>query len=93
MKVSVACNADGSLKPPLLFVGASRQPRCFRGNSTFELGVYYSSTPKYWMTTYLFQHWAASFNERMRAKHRHVLLLLGNVSSHCLIASNLQIPT
>lgn len=87
MTVAVACNADGSLKLPLLFVGASRQPRCFRGKSASELGVDYSSTAKGWMTAELFQHWAASLNDRMHAENRHVLLLLDNVSSHRLDAS------
>nr|CCA22283.1 putative CENPB/ARS binding proteinlike protein [Albugo laibachii Nc14] len=29
LTVAVCCNADGSTKMPLLFVGAERQPRCF----------------------------------------------------------------
>nr|CCA26182.1 putative CENPB/ARS binding proteinlike protein [Albugo laibachii Nc14]CCA27496.1 PREDICTED: similar to tigger transposable element derived 4 putative [Albugo laibachii Nc14] len=84
--VAVAWNADASLKPPLLFVGASLQPRCFRGKSTSKIGVDYSSTRKAWMTTELFQHWVASFNERMHAENQHVFLLLDNVSSHRLDA-------
>ena len=42
------------------------------------------------MTTELFQHWAASFNDRMRTENQHVLFL----SITCrLIALTLQFPT
>nr|CCA27218.1 DNA binding protein putative [Albugo laibachii Nc14] len=69
MTVAVACNGDGSPKLPLLLVGASYPPRCFRGKSTSELGVDYSSTSKGWMTAELFQHWAPSFNKRIRVEN------------------------
>nr|CCA16866.1 DNA binding protein putative [Albugo laibachii Nc14] len=46
MTIAVACNADGSLELPLLFVGASRQPWCFLRESTSELGFDYSRNPK-----------------------------------------------
>nr|CCA23403.1 putative CENPB/ARS binding proteinlike protein [Albugo laibachii Nc14] len=84
--VAVVCNADRSLKLPLLFVRASRQPRCFQGKSTSELGVDNSSTTKSWMTTELFQHSAARFNERMHTGNRQVLLLLDIFLSHPLDA-------
>lgn len=82
LTVAIACNADGSTKLPLLFVGSSRQPRCFRGKSASELGVDYASTAKAWMTTQLFQSWVNGFNDEMREEGRHVLLLLDNVSTH-----------
>lgn len=80
--VAIACNSDGTTKLPLLFVGSSRQPRCFKGKSSTELGIDYASTPKAWMNTELFQSWVVRFNEKMRAEDRHVMLLLDNASSH-----------
>lgn len=80
--VAVACNADGSTKLPLLFVGSSRRPRCFQGKSSDELGVQYESTPKAWMTKQLFETWVLRFNELMRDANRSVLLLIDNASSH-----------
>lgn len=82
LTVAVACNPDGSTKLRLLFIGSSRQPRCFHGKSCVELGVDYTSTAKAWMNTQLFNCWVARFNDAMRAEGRHVLLLLDNVSSH-----------
>jgi hypothetical protein len=80
--VAVACNADGSIKMPLLFIGSSRQPRCFKGKSGTELNIDYANTPKAWMNTVLFESWVVRFDAKMRAKNRHVLLLLDNASSH-----------
>lgn len=82
--VAIACNADGSTKLPLLFVGMSRRPRCFDGKSCDQLGVEYESSPRAWMTRQLFERWAQRFNERMRDENRHVLLLVDNAPSHQL---------
>lgn len=80
--VAIACNADGTTKQPLLFVGASQRPRCFGGATSEELGIEYASTPKAWMNTDLFQSWVYRFDASMRADRRRVLLLLDNASPH-----------
>lgn len=75
-------NADGSEKLPLLGVGSARQPRCFYGRSSEQLGVDYTSSTIGWMNRMLFQTWVEEFNERMKREGRHTLLLLDNASSH-----------
>jgi hypothetical protein len=50
-----ACNADGSEKLPLFFIGKSAKPRCFNRKSGKELGFYYRNNKKAWMTAVLFE--------------------------------------
>lgn len=84
LTIAVCCNADGSTKLPLLFVGAVQKPRCFGKQTPQQLGVLYEVTPKGWMISQLFQSWIRQLNELMRAEGRNVLLLVDNVSSHRL---------
>lgn len=49
------CNADGSEKLPLLFIGKSERSRCFRNKTGRELGFNYKSNKKAWMTAALFE--------------------------------------
>ena len=84
LTVAVCCNADGSTKLPLLFVGAVRAPRFFGRRPAHELGLQYESTPKGWMNGGLFNSWLTRFNERMRDEDRRILLLVDNVASHRL---------
>lgn len=82
LTVAVCCNADGTTKLPLLFVGAVRSPRCFRNQTAEELGVFYESTAKGWMNSELFTRWLEQLNDRMSKEKRNILLLVDNVSSH-----------
>lgn len=50
-----ACNADGSEKLPLFFIGKAARPRCFRKKTGTELGFYYRNNKKAWMTAVLFE--------------------------------------
>lgn len=87
LTVAVCCNADGSTKRPLLFVGAVRRPRCFGKQTAEELGLYYESTARGWMNSQLFQSWAERLNDDMKEENRRVLLLVDNVFSHRLDAA------
>lgn len=80
--VALTTNADGSARPPLLFIGAAKQPRCFLGMSSSELGLQYESSGKGWMNTRIFKNWISRFNMEMAEEGRRVLLLLDNASSH-----------
>ncbi|KAH9151114.1 hypothetical protein AeRB84_006202 [Aphanomyces euteiches] len=78
--VALTSNADGSCKPPLLFIGKARQPRCFGSVEPSDLD--YTNSKKGWMTQNIFSCWVEKFNEEMASHNRKVLLLLDNVSSH-----------
>nr|CCA17365.1 jerky putative [Albugo laibachii Nc14] len=82
LTVAVCCNADGSTKVPLHFVGAVRQPRCFNMQSSEQLGLHYEYMAKGWMSSQLFQLWLSHINDQMRTESRHVILLVDNVTSH-----------
>ena len=49
------CNADGSEKLPLFFIGKAARPRCFRKKTGQELGFYYRNNKTAWMTAALFE--------------------------------------
>lgn len=80
--VAITSSANGTSRPPLLFIGTARQPRCFGGKSSEQLGLQYASSPKGWMNSCIFVQWLERFNDSMREQGRKVLLLLDNVSSH-----------
>ena len=49
------CNADGSEKLPLFFIGKAARPRCFRKKTGKELGFNYKNNKKAWMTAVFFE--------------------------------------
>lgn len=55
--VGACCNADGSLKLPLIVIGKSARPRALKNVSSSCLGVYYKSQKKAWMDSELFEDW------------------------------------
>jgi hypothetical protein len=55
LTVAFACNADGSEKMPIFFIGKSKQPRCFRRLSPSDQGFYYRNNKTAWMTSELFE--------------------------------------
>lgn len=80
--VAMASNRDGSARVPLLFIGTAKQPRCFGGSKSDELGIDYCSSARGWMTMGLFKRWLQRFDSAMRDAKRSVLLLLDNASCH-----------
>ena len=50
-----ACNATGTKRLPLFFIGKSAKPRCFQKKTGKQLGFYYRNNKKAWMTTILFE--------------------------------------
>ncbi|KIK77694.1 hypothetical protein PAXRUDRAFT_776748, partial [Paxillus rubicundulus Ve08.2h10] len=55
ISIGVACNADGSEKLDLFFVGKATKPQCFRKKTPEEGGFYYRHNKKAWMTHKLFE--------------------------------------
>jgi hypothetical protein len=48
------CNADGTEKHELFFIGRAMKPRCFGKKTPEALGFYYRANKKAWMTQKLF---------------------------------------
>ena len=76
----VAVNMDGSDKRPLLIVGKSKQPRCFRGVQ--QLPLPYSNNKNAWMTGDLFRNWLVDFEKDMSKKNRFVAVVVDNCAAH-----------
>ena len=76
-----ACSATGE-KLPLLVIGKSENPRCFRGYEKASLGVRWEANKKAWMTTDIFRKWLTHLNNSMSRAGRHILLLLDNCPAH-----------
>ena len=51
----LACNADGSQKRDIFFIGKSKKPRCFGRQAPTAHGFYYRSNKTAWMTEALFK--------------------------------------
>jgi hypothetical protein len=74
----LCANFDGSDKYPLLVIGKSAKPRCFKNRLT--LPTEYTHNKKAWMTSGLFCDWIKKFDQRMAG--RKVTLLLDNCPAH-----------
>ncbi|KAH3740027.1 hypothetical protein DPMN_046722 [Dreissena polymorpha] len=59
----VAANMDGSDKLPLLVLGKSKAPICFK--NVKSLPVRYASIKRAWMTSSVFQEWVHKLDDTM----------------------------
>ena len=80
LTVLACANMSGSEKIPLMVIGKSNKPRCFKNVKT--LPVQYRANKRAWMTGELFTDWVQKFNQRMASKNRRVLLILDNCPAH-----------
>lgn len=77
------CNADGTEKLPLMFIGTSRNPRCFKKKSREQLGLYYRNNKKAWMNSSLFFEWLRYVDMEIgKTEGRKILLVMDNCSAH-----------
>ena len=79
---ALTTNADGSEKLPPLIIGKALKPRAFRNKTGTQLGFLYRTNAKAWMTTKFYQEWISDWDQKLRAKQRHILLLQDNFSGH-----------
>lgn len=73
-------NMTGTDKLPLLMIGKSKRPRCFKGVKT--LPVDYASNTKAWMTKILFKDWLKNVDKKMMMKNKKILLFIDNCAAH-----------
>ncbi|EIM83427.1 DDE-domain-containing protein [Stereum hirsutum FP-91666 SS1] len=55
------CNATGTEKFPIFFIGRFKSPRCFKHRDPESLGFYYWNNKKAWMNAELFEEWVTFF--------------------------------
>ena len=89
--VLVGANADGSEKLPLLVIGKSKKPRCFK--NVKSLPVQYDASKKAWMNSTIFESWIRKLDRHFSQQQRNVLLILDNCPAHPAIEglSNIKV--
>ena len=88
--VHFCCNADGSHKLPIWFIGKSAHPRCFGAAKVniAALDCIYKSNAAAWMISELMVLWLHWFSRLIG--HRRVLLIMDNFSAHTLAVNIIQ---
>ena len=75
----VAASATGD-KLPLLIIGKSKNPRCFKGVRNLPCG--YKSQKKSWMDGQLFAEWLMALDKKFLKDDRNILMLVDNCPAH-----------
>jgi hypothetical protein len=79
-------NVDGAEKRPAMVIGKMKKPQVFSNKAGDQLGFYYCSNAKAWMTTILYQEWVQEWDRELAAKRRNILLLHHNFARHIVPA-------
>lgn len=80
LTVLMGANMDGSEKLPLLVIGKSKNPRCFK--NVKKLPVQYEANKKAWMTSEIFENWLLALDKKYCKKKRTILLFIDNCTAH-----------
>lgn len=78
--VLVCANMSGSEKIPLLVIGKSANPRCFKNIKT--LPTDYTSNKKAWMTSEIFTDWIVKLDKKFQRQQRKVAMIVDNCPAH-----------
>lgn len=78
--VLVGSNMSGTEKLPLLVIGKSKNPRCFKGMKS--LPVWYEANKKAWITQELFERYIRRLDRKFELEQRKVLLFVDNCAAH-----------
>ena len=70
----------GTTKLPLLVIGKSKTPRCFKGVKS--LPCTYRNNKTAWMTTELFHEWLRKIDGRFRREKKKIALIIDNAPCH-----------
>ena len=71
---------DVSEKLPLLMIGKSANPRCFKNIK--RKPVEYKSNNKAWMTSVIFEDWLLKPNRQYRRIKRTIIIFIDNCTAH-----------
>ncbi|XP_062597709.1 tigger transposable element-derived protein 6-like [Saccostrea cucullata] len=76
----VCANMEGTDRLPLLVIGKSANPRCFK--NVRSLPVEYNTNKKAWMTVDIFSTWVKQLDKKMKRKKRKTALVIDNCPAH-----------
>ena len=65
-----------------MIIEKAQKPRAFHKKTGAQLGFYYQTNAKAWMTTKLYQEWISDWDHKLWATGRHILLFQDNFSGH-----------
>lgn len=82
ISIHFCCNSDASECLPMWIIGNAKKPRAFTaaGINIENLGVFWRSNKKAWMTGNIMREWLRWFDSQMTG--RKVALLMDNFSAH-----------
>ena len=83
LTVMVAANMDESEKLPLMVIGKSKKPRCFK--YVKSLPVQYEANKKAWMTGDLYTSWLWKLDRAFQKEKWKVLLFADNCLAHPIV--------
>ena len=91
--VNLTCNALGTDRLPLWFIGKANHPNCFRSEYFYSLetlGIYWRHNNTAWMNYYIMKEYLYWFDEKMRIQGKHVHLFMDNFSAHELAIEQIE---
>lgn len=78
--LGIGANMTGTEKLPMLVIGKSKKPRCFKNIKS--LPVIYKSNKKAWMTSVIFEEYLQSLDSQFLNTNRKVLFFVDNCPAH-----------
>lgn len=78
--VLVGANMSGNEKLPLMTIGHSANPRCFK--NVKKMPLEYKANKKAWMTSAIFEKWIRKLDTRFLLEGRSVALIIDNCPAH-----------
>jgi hypothetical protein len=91
--VGLTCNATGTDRLPLWFIGTANRPNCFRAenlNGLNTLGAFWRNNKTAWMNHHIMKEYLLWFDQQMRIKGKRALLLMDNFSAHELAIEQIE---
>ena len=79
LSILLGANQTGTEKLPVLVIGRSQKPRCFKST---KVPLMYRANKKSWMTSELFKEYLDKLNEKMVLGNRKILLFVDNCPAH-----------
>ena len=79
----VCANMSGSHKLPILTIGKSKNPRCFK--NVKSLPTEYLANKKAWMTSEIFIDWLHKLDKKMTKLKKSIVMIVDNCPTHPLV--------